>query len=72
MPTQLTIRKALKEARLKLDDVRAMLEEIVSDISMTEFDNPDIEELHDDMCRDIEVWLGALETHDQDMISYTG
>lgn len=70
MPTQLTIKRLICDAYVKLDDCRAKLEEAQSDIQELDIEDPDQAEILDQLWSDVEDALVAIYQVDQLITGY--
>ena len=77
MPTHKSILRDVKRAYQRLDDARALLEEILEDTREATQDDgtglvPNLEEIMDDLRDTIGDWLGAMHPISEDMLDWAG
>ena len=70
MPTQLTIKRILCDAYVKLDDCRAKLEEAQSDVNDLDIDGPEEADINDQLWSDIDDALAAIHEVDKLLADY--
>ncbi len=77
MPTHISILRDVKRAYQRLDDARALLEEILEDTREATQDEgtgpvPNLEEIMDDLHDTIGDWLEAMHPISEDMLDWAG
>lgn len=77
MPTHKSILRDVKRAYQRLDDARALLEEILEDTRDATQDEgtgpvPNLEEIMIALDEDIQSWIGALHPISEDMLDWAG
>ena len=77
MPTHISILRDVKRAYQRLDDARALLEEILEDTREATQDEgtgpvPNLVEIMDDLHDTIGDWLEAMHPISEDMLDWAG